>query len=88
MEIRDGGVAEIAGVLGVEWNRRSASKLIANRFVDDCHFDTALLEAQLNLVFDLPAQIDLGDPDVSLRIAIHVLEFFDLARTETLDQCF
>ena len=70
-------VAEVARVFGVEGNRRRAAQLVADRLVDDGHLDAAVLEPHLHLVLHLAPEIDLGDADVALRVAVDVLELGD-----------
>ena len=85
-QMDDRRIAEIARVLGIEGNRRRTAQLVADGLVDDRHLDAALLQADLHLVLDLAAEVDLGDADVALRVAVHVLQLGHLARAESLDE--
>src|SRR4029453_3277794 len=85
-QIGDGGVAKIARVLGVERDRWRASQFVSDRLVYDRHLDAALFETHLDLVLDLPSEIDLSHSNVALRVAIDVLQFRHFTWTEAFDE--
>src|SRR5947209_9452570 len=82
----EGGVAEVARVLRVVWNRRRAAQLVADGLVNDRGLDAAPFEPELNLVLDLATEVNLCDAYVALRVAVNVLKLRDLRGVEAFDQ--
>src|SRR6185369_12833280 len=82
----DGGVAEVAAVLGVEGDGRGAPQLVADRLVRDVHADAARGEAALDLDLDAAREVDLGEADVAVVVALDVLKALELFGAELLDE--
>src|SRR5688500_7480461 len=82
----EGGVAEVARVLGVNRYRRRAAQLVADGLVHERDLDAAPFEPRLHLALDLAPEVYLGDADVALHVAVNVLKLGDLLGVEALDQ--
>src|SRR5262249_24972928 len=67
-------VAEVARVLHVEGNRVGAAQLVADVLGRERVLDPELLEARLDLGLEDVADVHLGDADMAVGIALHVLE--------------
>ena len=81
-----GGEAEVPRVLHVEGNRVGAAQLVADLLVGDRSLDPEALEASLHLSLEDVAEVELSDPDVPVRVALHRLEVLELVRVEALDE--
>ena len=67
-------VAEVARVLHVERDRVGAAQLVADVLGDDRGLDAELLQPLRDLRLQDLADVDLGDADVAVRVALDVLE--------------
>src|SRR5581483_1709714 len=84
----DRAVAEVAAVGRVERDRVGAAQLVADVLVRDRDLHVALREAALQLGLDLARQIDFGEADVAMFVALDVFEFGQLLLVEFFDQPF
>src|SRR5213076_2200405 len=73
----------IFGVIGNGWR---TAQFIADGLVNNGYLDAPLLETGLNLVLDFSAKVDLGHADVTLRVAVDVLEFGHFVRIKVFDK--
>src|SRR6185436_4867889 len=80
------GVAQVTRILGFHGQRWRTSQLIPNGLVDHAYLDAAPFETEGDLIDHLAAESHLGDADVSLRIAVDVLQLGYLPGIKTLHQ--
>src|SRR5262249_54038243 len=84
----DGRVAQFAAVMLIERNRVATAQFITDVLVGHNQLDLALTEAALELDLDLARQINFGEADVAVFIALHVLQIGQFVRIELVNQPF
>ena len=88
-DVPRGAVAEVARVLHVEGDRVGAAQLVADVLGDDRGLDVELGEALRHRGLQDVAEVDLGDADVTVRVALDAGELRrDRPRAEHLDEPF
>src|SRR5262249_18888652 len=70
----DGPVAEAAAVRDVVRSGRRAAELVAHVLGHDGHLDATALEACGHALLEDLAEIELGQPNVAVRVALHAAE--------------
>src|SRR5262252_2299787 len=83
-QVSDRRIPEVARVFGVVRDWRRAAQFVADGLIDDGHFDAAFFKAGLDLAFDFAAKVYLGYADVTLRVAVDVLQLGHLFGAEPL----
>src|SRR5208282_2264780 len=70
LEVVDGAVAEVAGVLDVERDGGRAPELVADVLALDRDLLPPLPEAVLDLLGQQAVQLELGQPDVAVLVSL------------------
>ena len=84
----DRAVAQVAAVLGVERDRVGAAQLVADVLVGDGDVEAALGQPALDLRLHLAREVDLGEADVAVIVALDVGQAGQLPGIELVDQPF
>ena len=87
-QVLRGAVAQIARVLHVERDRIGAPQLIADILRGDRRLDAEVAQPLLHLGLENLAEVDLGEPEVAVGVALHLGESLEIAERDVEDQAF
>ena len=84
----NGGIAEFAAVMLIERDRVAATQFVADVFIRHHQLDAALFEAAFDFDFDLAREINFGEADVAVFVALYVLQVGEFVGVELVNHAF